>query len=209
MADSGGDASTSLVQQLVTALTDASRGTILLELEHAHELTATQLAGRLGLTANNVYHHMRVLRKLGVVVRTRVVPGETYVEKYYGLHPDVRALLTQDRDWLDRIQDQASADDRQAVFVAMCLAAAQLLLRAARRYQAMDAETFDRAARGRQLGMVSIDRVSRVKLRQRLAALRQLLETETDVSTPQAPDVDLVLMIGLPDIWDPEATERP
>ena len=82
-------ATTEFLRGFIRALSDPTRGAILTELEHSGELTATQLARRLGLTANNVYHHMRVLRELKVVGEPRVVPRETYVEKYYQLAPEV------------------------------------------------------------------------------------------------------------------------
>src|SRR6476619_903324 len=128
---------------LIRALSDPTRGAILTELEHSGELTATQLAKRLGLTANNVYHHMRVLRELQVVGEPRVVPRDTYVEKYYRLAPEVEAALANDPEWRDMAQRELSAEERKELFISMCLEMAQLLQRAARRYAEMDAETFD------------------------------------------------------------------
>src|SRR5262249_13247886 len=95
-----------LLQGFIRALSEPTRGAILTELAHEGELTATQLARRLGLTANNVYHHMRVLRELGVVGAPRAAPRETYVEKYYQLAPEMQTLLSGERDpeWFDRAQ---------------------------------------------------------------------------------------------------------
>src|SRR5215472_13102140 len=92
-----------LLRSYIKALSDATRGAIVQELGHVDELTATQLAHRLGLSANNVYHHMRILLQLGVVDPPRAVPGPTYVEKYYRLNPQLR-LATEDPNWLDRTQ---------------------------------------------------------------------------------------------------------
>ena len=68
---------TELLRWYIQAMSDPTRGAIMSELYHAGELTPTQLARRLGLTANNIYHHMRVLRKLELVDPPRVVPRET------------------------------------------------------------------------------------------------------------------------------------
>src|SRR5215467_14870572 len=162
------DPLSALLRQYIVGLSDATRGAILTELKHSGELTATQLARRLGLTVNNVYHHMRVLTKLGVVERSRVVPGPTYVEKYYRLQPELREVVTRDPDWLDRTQATMTPAERQQLMIGMCLNMAQLLQRAARRYEQMDAEEFDQMARGQQLLMLSINEVSRERLRARL-----------------------------------------
>src|SRR5215831_6971850 len=92
-----------LLRNYIKALSEATRGAIVQELGNADELTATQLAHRLSLSANNVYHHMRVLLQLGVVTPPRSVPGPTYVEKYYRLDPELRRA-TEDPNWLDRTQ---------------------------------------------------------------------------------------------------------
>src|SRR5215469_6699259 len=66
-----------LLRNTIEAMLDPTRGAILLELERAGEMTATQLARQLDLTANNVYHHMRVLSRLGILEPPRTVPGKT------------------------------------------------------------------------------------------------------------------------------------
>src|SRR5207248_140852 len=81
------------LSQYAEAMADPTRGMILVELDRAGELTATQLARRLDLSPNNVYHHMRVLLQLEVVDPPRAVPGDTYVEKYYHINPEIRAAL--------------------------------------------------------------------------------------------------------------------
>src|SRR5215467_11365577 len=91
-----------LLRNAIEALSDPTRGAILLELGRVGESTATQLARQLGLTANNVYHHMRVLTKLGLLEPPRVVPGKTYVEKYYRLRREV-IEATQEAGWVDRV----------------------------------------------------------------------------------------------------------
>ena len=204
-----------LLRQYITAISDPTRGAIVLELAHAEELTPTQLARRLGLTANNVYHHMRVLRELGVVDAPRAVPRETYVEKYYHINAEVVAAVNSDPEWLDKTQVSLTAADRKALFSAMCLTMAQLLMRAARRYETMDAEAFDQLVHQQQLGMASINTMDREKLARRLASLRGMLaeEQRTEAEVAEAPDLadqrarsqNLVLMAALPLVWDEDA----
>jgi DNA-binding transcriptional ArsR family regulator len=176
---------------------------ILLELRREKELTATQIAHRLGLTPNNVYHHMRVLLRLGVVDPPRPVPGETYVEKYYQLKPDIRAAMRLDREWFDRVQPAMTAEDRKEVLITLCLTMAHLLRQAARRYQDMDAESFDQLAHEQQLVMLSINEISRERLKFRLQALGEVLEEEQkEFPTHPSPPTDLVLIASLPAMWD-------
>ena len=78
---------------------------ILVELNRAGELTGTQIAKRLDLTVNNVYHHLRVMRQLGVIDPPRIVPGDTYVEKYYSINPELRAALRLDPEWYTKAQE--------------------------------------------------------------------------------------------------------
>jgi DNA-binding transcriptional ArsR family regulator len=202
------DPLSTLLRQYVVGLSDATRGAILTELKHSGELTATQLARRLGLTVNNVYHHMRVLTQLGIVERSRVVPGPTYVEKYYRLPPDLRAVVTRDPDWLDRTQATLTPAERQELMVGMCLNMAQLLQRAAQRYAQMDAEKFDHMAREQQLLMLSINEVSRKRLQARLQTLSKVLRDEHESGLWNqeggTPHSDMVLMAGLPLLWDEE-----
>lgn len=189
------------LRQYIVAMSDPTRAAILLELEQAGELTATQLARRLDLTANNVYHHMRVLRRLGVLEAPRVAARETYVEKYYRLKPALAALVAQDPDWMDRTQDTMSAEDRKALLIGMCLTMAHILQRAARRYAAMDTVELDRLSHQQAMTMVSINHVSRGQLIRRLAEMRTVLRQEHDEnggSDENAPATDIVLMAGLP-----------
>lgn len=197
-----------LLRSYVTALSDATRGAIVQELGHADELTATQLARRLGLTANNVYHHMRILLQLGVVSPPRAVPGPTYVEKYYRINPELRRA-TEDPNWLDRTQTTMTAAERKALVIGMCLMMAHRLQRAARRYEAMDAEAFDQMAYTDQLVMVSINDMGRDRLIARLHALRAMIQREIEghpQSETHSPETDMVLMAGLPAIWDVDDT---
>lgn len=206
-----------LLRNYIAAISDPTRGAILMELGHAEELTPTQIARRLGMTANNVYHHMRVLREMGVVDPPRAVPRETYVEKYYRVNADLKAAVNNDPEWLDKMQVTLTAADRKALITGMYMTMAQLLMRAARRYQAMDDDTFDELIYHQRLGMASINNLELPKLQRRLASLRGMLADEratdaaaTSEAAKSASEVgrapqNTVLMAALPLIWDDEA----
>lgn len=190
-----------VLRRYIEAMADPTRAAILLDLLWGGERTATQLARRLELTPNNVYHHMRVLRRLGVVEPPRPVPGDTYVEKYYRLKPEIVAAIRQDPDWLDRTQAAASPELRQAIFVSLCLTTAQLLRRSAQRYAAMDAADFDRLAHQEQLGMLSIAHLDRPQLVQRLAAMREIVQTENAVGVRvDVEGPNIAIMATLPSV---------
>lgn len=191
------------LQQYAAAMADPTRAMILIELSRAKELTATQLAQRLDLTANNVYHHMRVLRRCGVVSPPRPVPGPSYVEKYYSIKPNILAALQMDPEWFDEALSTMTAEDRKALLVSMCVTMAHLLLRAAQRYQSMEAAELDTLAREQQLSLVSINEVSRAHLKARLTALREILVQEQDQFPQEDPgSTDVILMAGLPSLWE-------
>ena len=207
-----------LLRNYIAAISDPTRGAILMELGHAQELTPTQIARRLGMTANNVYHHMRVLREMGVVDPPRAVPRETYVEKYYHVNADLEAAVDSDPEWLDKMQVSLTAADRKALFTGMCMTMAQLLMRAARRYEGMDDDAFDELVFQRQLGMASVNNLRLDKLERRLASLRAMLskeqaadraeaEAKEEAAAAPAPR-NVVLLAALPLIWDDEGAER-
>jgi DNA-binding transcriptional ArsR family regulator len=191
------------LRQYAEAIADSTRGTILVELDRAGELTATQLARRLGLTANNVYHHMRVLLQLGVVDPPRVVPGDTYVEKYYHVNLELRAALRLDPGWYDPAHETLTLEDRQSSVVSFCLTMSHLLRRAAQEYQEMDPETLDRHAREQQLMMFSISRISREELKARLQTIQlALFDGDSEWAEDLKPRTDLLLIAGLPSLRD-------
>lgn len=187
------------------ALGDATRGAILLELEHQEERTPTQLARALGLSANNVYHHMRVLRRLEVVAPPRAVPGPTYVEKYYRLHPDlVRA--TSDPLWLDQVLEGEQPDVHRRLRAAELLLLANLLRRAAAQTEALTEDQV-REQREHALSMVSTARVSRPHYLRRLERMRGIVSGERGEERDAAGEAsaqDLVLMVGIPALWHHE-----
>lgn len=175
-------------------------------------MTATQLAARLELTPNNVYHHMRVLRRLGVVEPPRAVPGPTYVEKYYRVRPDVTAAISHDPYWLDKAMGPLASEDRQAIVVDLCLTAAQLLTRAARLYREMEVRDFDDLMSGTDAPvMVSVNAMGRDRLVRRLKALRRTIAEEAaEEREPNAADTtDAVIMAGLPLLWKGRPCTRP
>jgi len=193
-----------LLRNAIEALSDPTRGAILLELGRVGESTATQLARQLGLTANNVYHHMRVLTKLGLLEPPRVVPGKTYVEKYYRLK---RALVMGARGpgWLDRAQRTLTLAERKALIISVCLRTAQMLRRAARRYEEMDAAALDDLFNRQQLGIFSINQMQRERFVYRLAGLRELIAREAELFPEGGGELeatDVVLMAGLPFFWE-------
>lgn len=202
-----GDALADLLKAYIVALSDPTRATILGELGHAGELTPTQIAKRLGLTANNVYHHIRVLRGMGLLAEPRAVPGPTYVEKYYRVRPELEAA-TADPNWPERVHGSMTPEQRQAFICAQLLEMASALRRAAQRYATMDPTEFDRY-RQEQILMTSGNEATRARLISRLRAWREELEEEY-ARMPPAEDTDprartdLLLMVGLPDFWDPE-----
>jgi DNA-binding transcriptional ArsR family regulator len=190
-------------------MTDSTRAMILIELGRAGELTATQLARRLGLTANNVYHHMRILRRLGVVPPPRSVPGTTFVEKYYRIGPEIRSALQADPEWLDHATSSMTPEDRKAIMISMCITMAHLLHRAARRYGAMDPVELDTLARDKHLAMMSINEVSRPRLEARLAAIREVMARESEQFVDEDSDTtDVVLIATLPLLWEEPAIAR-
>lgn len=187
------------------AIADPTRATIVAELDRAGELTATQLARRLNLTPNNVYHHMRVLRELDVVDPPRIAPGDTYVEKYYAINPELRAALRLDPAWYHTVQEEMTPEDRQTAVVSQCLTMSHLLRRAARQYAEMDAETLDRHLQEQMSVMLAVSRIGREELQGRLVALRAALD-ESDRKWAESTEsrTDLLLIAGLPDLWHEE-----
>ena len=193
------------LQRCLTAAADPTRGLILMELAQSEEMTPTQIARRLGVPPNNVYHHMRVLRRLEVVDPPRAVPGETYVEKYYRLKPELRRLLRQDPEWIDRALAEMTAEERKTLAISMCLGQIHLLQQAIRRYQSMDTETFDRVAHQEQLSMSSVTRLDRASYKRFLVALRDLAVSEHATLAKAGESgaaTDVVLISALPMLWE-------
>jgi DNA-binding transcriptional ArsR family regulator len=186
------------LRQYATAVGDPTRGMILVELSRRGEMTGTQLAKRLDLTVNNVYHHLRVLRQLEVIGAPRVVPGDTYVEKYYSINPEISAALRLDPEWYSRARGTLSPEDQQAVIVGVCLTMALLLRQAARDYEEMDPATLDQYVRD-QLLMLSTNRISREQLRSRAESVRSLLaRAAPDDGGAATTHSDLLLFAALP-----------
>jgi DNA-binding transcriptional ArsR family regulator len=199
-----------LLRNAIEALSDPTRGAILLELGRAGELTATQLARHLGLSANNIYHHMRVLTKLNLLEPPRVVPGKTYVEKFYRIRRELM-MSTRDPEWVDRVLRSLTSQERKALLISLFLRAAQILHQAAQRYERMDAETLDKLFSQLQQGMISINQMNHERLRYRVAGLRELIAREAVLfpDTPEEGDAsDVVVMAALPFFWDAAALDE-
>jgi DNA-binding transcriptional ArsR family regulator len=190
------------LRQYAVAISDPTRGSIVVELDRAGELTATHLARRLGLTANNVYHHMRVLRGLGVVDPPRAVPGDTYVEKYYRINPELQAAVRLDQDWYERVGPTLAPEDRQALVISVCLTMAELLRRAARNVREMETGTFMRQVTEEQMLTLSMNRISRGQMQARMQAVRAVLEQQDrEWAEDTAPRTELMLLAGLPGMF--------
>jgi DNA-binding transcriptional ArsR family regulator len=189
---------TDRLQHYAEAITDPTRGRILLELDHGGELTATQLARRLGLGVNNVYHHMRILLGLGVVDPPRRVPGDTFVEKYYCINPELQAALRLDPAWYTEAQQTMTAEEKQALTVGVCLTMANLLRQTAREYQEMDAERFAQLHDEHTM-LLGISRLSRAQLESRLSLLYETFEREDwEYAEDLSPRTDRMLLAVLP-----------
>lgn len=194
----------SLLQRAIKAFSEPTRAAILMELARSGELTATQLARRLGLTANTISHHLRVLSGLGLLEPPRVVPGKTYVEKFYQVKRDL-VLSPRDPWWVDRAQQSLTAEDRKAVLISLLLWAAQIFRQAARRYEQMDPEALDDLFGRLAVGMLSINSMHRDRLQYRLAALREVLAREAELfpdTEDETNPSNIVIMAGLPLFWD-------
>lgn len=123
-----------LLRRYVAAIEDPSRATVVAELLCSGEATATGIARKLDIPPNNVYHHIRVLLAERVVDPPRVQVGATFVEKFYTIHPPLRALIyphpsdetfvlsrrlstEMKRHWLAALGLTLSAFSRQSVHV--------------------------------------------------------------------------------------------
>jgi hypothetical protein len=82
---------------------------------------------------------------------------------------------------------------------------AHRLQRAARRYEAMDAEAFDEMAHTQHLLLLSVNDMGRRRLVARLQALREVMQREYEEGVgadDSSPDTDTVLIAGLPNLWN-------
>lgn len=197
----------SLVQNYLRALADPTRASLLTELADGDELTATQMARRLGLTVNNVYHHLRKLNQWGLLATPRVVPGPTYVEKYYRLQPAL-TVVVQDPGWLDKAQKGRTAAERQAIWVAFCAQLAQLMMRAANHYAAMTPEEWEQTVLTTRAGMMSLRKPDPKRYREDLEAFRSrvvLPSPGEDSPTGQ----DVLVIAALPGLFQKRSHESP
>jgi hypothetical protein len=143
------------------------------------------------------------------------VPRDTYVEKYYRINPELAAMVSADPNWVDTSQENMTSADRKALFCGMFMTMAQLLMRAARRYQAMDDDDFQRRLYDAQDIMASVNTMDHAKLVRRLASVRGMLaeewraDAEADAADTAEGDgaaprdgSNLVLIASLPLLWD-------
>jgi DNA-binding transcriptional ArsR family regulator len=202
---------TDQLHQYVEAISEPTRGAILGELHRLGEATPAQLARRLDVPANNIYHHMRVLLRLGVVDPPRAVPSESYVEKYYRVNPRLHGALRLDPDWYRELDRDITAEDRQAALVSTCLTMAILLRAAARHLQRQDPEELDRDIHEHQHVALAVNPLSREQLNFRLAGFNDVLHAEDrKFAEDTTPRTDMMLMATIPDMWltDPTNDDR-
>jgi DNA-binding transcriptional ArsR family regulator len=194
--------------QYAEAVTDPTRGAILVELDRLGEATPTQLARRLEVPPNNLYHHIRILLRLGVVDQPRVVAGSSYVEKYYRINPELRAALRLDPRWYSQLGKAVTPEDRQATLVSVCLTMALLLQAAARDLRRRDPGELDRTVQEHELISLSINRLSRQNLEYRVDALHEMCEVEDRrFAEDTSPRTDLMLVATLPDMWSADVPD--
>ncbi|NMP24446.1 hypothetical protein, partial [Sulfobacillus harzensis] len=122
-----------------------------------------------------------------------------HVEKYYRLKASLTAAFS-DPGWLDRAQANLTPDDRQALWCAMLMASGQMLVRAAKQYQAMDATTWESLVRNGATGMISMRVLGEEQYRDNLRTLRDTVVNQEEKSTEGGRYV--LLISALPGIWD-------
>jgi DNA-binding transcriptional ArsR family regulator len=159
-------------EALKEALTERTRGMIFHELLLHGEMTATRLAGRLGLQFRNVLYHLQQLQAAGVVERSREVASGFRVEKYYRLPEEIVATMRGDHTTVDRSMKDASPEERRAMYVSHLAMAANILARSAEYVARMDPDEFDEEFGRQRLGLVGFGRPSRESYQQQLDLAR-------------------------------------
>ncbi len=188
------DDAKTLLRSYLEALSEPTRASILLELSAAGELTATQIARRLELSVNNVYHHIRALNRLGVLAEPRIVPGPSYVEKYYKVR-DIMGMS--DPLWHDNASEGLSPAEQQMHWAAFCAHLGQIFMRAAKRYAALTPEEWERAVFARQTGMLSLRLLDDEHYLEDLNKVRQI----TSAPNPSDGETQNVMVIAaLPEL---------
>src|SRR5262249_55044172 len=115
----------------------------------------------------------------------------------------LRSALRLDADWMTEAQGSMSAEERKLSVVSVCLTMAHLLRLAAREFEAMDADDVDRLMKDERLMMLTVNRVGRQELRDRLDAIQGALEgagSESPQSESSRGDLLLVAGLPLPDV---------
>jgi hypothetical protein len=142
---------------------------------------------------------------LRLVSYPRAVPGLTYVEKYYRLHPNL-AAATQDPHWLDRTLESEPPIVQRRLMAAELLPMSHLLRQAAARTEMLDDDAVAEQRRAAR-SMLSLGRVSRPRFLGPLEAMRRIVEAKHErygEGSGAAVGTDLVLMVGVPDVWPEE-----
>jgi DNA-binding transcriptional ArsR family regulator len=190
-------------EALKEALTERTRGMIFHELLLHGEMTATRLAGRLGLQFRNVAYHLQQLQEAGIVERCREVASGFRVEKYYRLSEEILWTFRGDHTSVDRTMKAASPEERRAIYVSHLAMAANILARSAEYVARMDLDEFDEEFGRQRLGMVGFGPLSRDRYRQQLEAARSQIaavqwESPGDTASNGEERSDLIVLAFLP-----------
>ena len=190
-------------EALKEALTDRTRGMIFHELLLHGEMTATRLAGRLGLQFRNVVYHVQQLQRAGIVERCREVVSGFRVEKYYRLSEEILWAFRGDHKSVDRTMKAASPEERRAIYVSHLAMAANILARSAEHVARMDLDEFEEEFSRQRLGMVGFGPLSRESYRQQLEAARAQIAavqwgSPGDTASSSEQRSDLIVLAFLP-----------
>lgn len=198
----GTNVSISACRALQEALTDRTRGVIFHEFLIGGELTASMIAGRLGLTFSNISYHIRRLLDSGVIESTRKVVAGYRTEKFYGIAPELVSLLWGTPSALTDAYADMSAAERQTVHCTYLAIAASMLARASERYQLMDPDDFDRLFSQERLLMLGLGTLRREPFQQIVRIARAALpESWGDLGAEtQWAHPDYMIFAALPEL---------
>jgi len=189
--------------KLKRVLSDHTRALVFNELLMGGELTASMVSQRLQLSFTKVSYHMRKLLGAEVIEPTRQVIAGFRVEKFYRIKPQLLSLLFSTPNALGDIYLELTPAERQIVHCAYLAVVANVLKRAADRYERMDPEEFDVLFTQDEVMMLGFGSMPREMLKQLLRIARAALpETWGDLDTVapwQHPDY--VVFATLPELF--------
>jgi len=189
--------------KLKRVLSDHTRALVFNELLMGGELTASIISQRLQLSFTKVSYHVRKLLAAEAIEPTRQVIAGFRVEKFYRIKPQLLALLFSTPNALGGIHQGLTPAERQVVHCAYLVVVANVLKRAADRYERMDPEQFDILFSQDELMMLSFGSMPRGMLKQLLRVAKAALpETWGDLDAV-APwqHSDYVVFATLPEFF--------